>query len=143
MKVALFGHGDLAPSRYAVVEAALEKEVIKLFDEGVSEFWLGGYGDFDNLAEKLIYRLKNERAPHVKSVLVIPYPDREYFTEYVDETLYPPIEGTPRRYAILKRNEYMAANADLIIAHVEFTWGGAYKAVEHARKKGKKIILLD
>ena len=54
--------------------------------------------------------------------------------------VYPPIEKTPPRFAISKRNEWMMANADLIIAYVNHTYGGAYKSLGIAVQRKKKII---
>ena len=45
-----------------------------------------------------------------------------------------------RRYAILKRNEYMIDQSDLLIAYVNYGWGGAAKTLEYAVKRHKKYI---
>jgi len=57
-----------------------------------------------------------------------------------DMSIYPPIENVPLRFAILKRNEWMMKNADLIIAYVKRNYGGAYKSLQVAKRKKKKII---
>ena len=59
-----------------------------------------------------------------------------------DGALYPPLEGTPPKFAISKRNEWMMESADLIIAYVERGYGGAYQALQTARRRGKRIINL-
>ena len=59
-----------------------------------------------------------------------------------DFSVYPPIEKTPYRFAINKRNEWMIDNSDLIISYVKYNHGGAYNAIRHARKKKKRIINL-
>ena len=59
---------------------------------------------------------------------------------YYDDFLYPPIENTPLRFAILKRNEWMMKNADVIIAYISHNYGGAYKSVQIARREKKRII---
>ncbi len=59
---------------------------------------------------------------------------------FVWASIYPPIENTPPRFAILKRNEWMMTNADVIIAYVTHNYGGAYKSLEVAKRKKKKII---
>ncbi len=45
--------------------------------------------------------------------------------EYYDETTYPPPENTPLRYAISRRNKWLVAQADTIIAYIICSWGGA------------------
>jgi len=49
------------------------------------------------------------------------------------------IESVPRKFAILKRNEWMVDSAELVIAYVKYSWGGAAKTLEHARKRKKQI----
>ncbi len=114
MKIAFCGHGDIPPSESGVLREKLRKTVIELIENGAHEFLFGGYGDFDKLCAKTVYELKNEY-PHIKSVLVIPYLDREYNMSLYDLSEYPPI-NVPRRFAILKRNEYMVEQADTVVA---------------------------
>ena len=57
-----------------------------------------------------------------------------------DGSIYPPIEKTPPKFAILKRNEWMMASADLVIAFVNRNYGGAFQALQAANRKKKKII---
>ena len=59
-----------------------------------------------------------------------------------DSVLYPPLEMVPLRLAILRRNEWMASEADLILAYVRGTCGGASRALAYAQAKGKRIINL-
>ena len=59
-----------------------------------------------------------------------------------DSTIYPPLENTPPKFAILKRNEWMINAADLIIAFVTHSYGGTYKSFEYAKKKKKNLINL-
>ena len=59
---------------------------------------------------------------------------------FCDTSIYPPIEQVPPRFAISKRNEWMMANADLIIAYVNHEYGGAYQSLRVAKRRKKKII---
>jgi len=67
---AFFGHReipeDLEPRLRALVRQAIE-------DYGVTEFWNGGYGGFDRLAERVVASMKTEY-PQIKSRLVYAYP---------------------------------------------------------------------
>lgn len=102
--------------------------------------YLGGYGEFDRLAASVV-RQKQKVNPAIQSVLIIPYLNRKYDESEYDYTLFPPLESVPPRYAISKRNEWMAAQADVVIAYVTHSWGGAAKTLEYARVKGKNVIL--
>lgn len=55
---------------------------------------------------------------------------------------YPPLENTPLRYAISRRNEWMTAEADTVIAYVTHGWGGAAQTLQFAKRKHKRIINL-
>ena len=59
-----------------------------------------------------------------------------------DVSIYPPLENVPLRYAISRRNEWMVNEADLVIAYIKNTYGGAYKSFLYAKKKGKTVINL-
>jgi len=58
-----------------------------------------------------------------------------------DETIYPPLESIPRKFAILRRNEWMVQESDIVVAYVNHGWGGAAKTLQYARRKKKRIIL--
>ena len=116
---------------------AVEREI----QNGADLFYLGGYGHFDRMAAGVVRELK-KKYPHIKSVLVLAYLNREVDMEYYDETTYPPLENTPPRYAISKRNEWLVAQADTVIAYVAYSWGGAAKTLRYAQRKHKRIINL-
>ncbi len=140
MKIAFCGHGDIGSSERVPLEDKIRRVVIELIEGGADEFLFGGYGDFDNMCARVVHQLKDEY-PHITSVLVIPYPDREYSMLWYDCTEYPPI-NVPRRFAILKRNEYMVEKADVVVAWVKYDFGGAAKTYAYAERKKKKIINL-
>lgn len=137
MIVTFCGHRELhEPEK---VKAWLEEVVESLIHEGTDTFYLGGYGQFDALAAAVV-RDKKDRYPQIRSVLVLPYLDRNYDASAYDETLYPPLENVPRRYAISKRNEYMVDHADAVVAYVLYSFGGAGKTLKYAERKQKRII---
>ena len=92
--------------------------------------------------------------PHSKKysncelIFVTPYLNRSREHKFqtkiqaYDTTIYPPLEGVPYRFAIIKRNEWMIDQADLIIAYIQHHYGGAYRAYAYAQKKKKTIINL-
>lgn len=106
-------------------------------------FYCGGYGDFDNLCAKVCNIIKEER-PNSETIFVSPYISKTHQAianpHLYDLTLYPPLETVPLKFAISKRNEWMIDRADLVIAYIDHTFGGAYKSFCYARRK-KKIVI--
>ena len=121
----------------------LLREIIK---NPTCSFYLGGYGDFDSLCLRTLRELKKD-FPDIELLVITPYLDKNYSKlelakYYYDDVIFPPIENVPRKFAILKRNEWMVDSADLVIAFVKYSWGGAAKTLEYAKRKKKQIINL-
>ena len=141
-----FGHRFVADPE--VLEPQLKRVVRALINEGVDTFWLGGYGDFDKLAERVTKELKVE-FPHIQRVLALAYlptnkEDYQYKNAFYDLMFYPEgVEEAPKKFAITKRNRYMVENADVVVAWVNAETGGAALAIQHAQKLKKKVILLN
>lgn len=111
-----------------------------LADRGGAEtFYLGGYGDFDRLAAAAVRRQKAVY-PSIESVLVLPYLDKKFDAAAYDSTTYPPLENVPPRYAIVKRNQWMVSESDVVISGMTHSWGGAAKTLGFAKCKGKVIF---
>ena len=110
------------------------------------KFYLGGYGDFDSLCLRTLRELKTDY-PDIELLFITPYIDKNYskleFAKYhYDDVIFPPLESVPRKFAILKRNEWMVEEADLVIAYVKYSWGGAAKTLEYAKRKKIPIIYI-
>ena len=122
-------------------------EIEDFAKDNMVEFWLGGYGNFDGFAMRCCKQYKEVR-PSAKLLFVTPYLDpvylesRDVMHNGYDGIVMPPVESTPPKYAILKRNEYMVDQSDLLIAYVNHGWGGAAKTLEYAVKRHKKYINL-
>jgi len=71
---------------------------------------------------------------------VLAYLNSNSRIEEYDESIYPPLESVPKRFAILRRNEWAIMESDIIVSYVIRSWGGAAKALEYAKRKGKRII---
>ena len=85
--------------------------------------------------------------PEVELIFITPYLDKNYskleFAKYhYDDVIFPPLESVPRKFAILKRNERVVEEADLVISYVTYSRGGATKTLEYAKRKKKTIINL-
>lgn len=140
MTITFCGHGNIYYDNQ--IKEALYKETEKLIAARAKRFLLGGYGNFDILAAETVKQLK-QKYGYIESILVIPYLNRNYSVDLYDYTLYPPIENTPMRFAISKRNEWMVKNSDVLIAYIENSFGGAVKMLNIAKKNNKTIIQLN
>lgn len=140
MIVTFCGHSQIGnPEK---LQNVLESAVHSVLNQGATRFYLGGYGDFDQLAAKVLFRIKLEHA-EIDSVLVLPYLDKKVDLTLYTRTCYPPIEQVPRRFAIVHRNRWMVDASDVVIAYVHHDWGGAYQTLSYAKRRGKVIILLN
>ena len=113
---------------------------------GIASPKAGNYGDFDGLCLLTLKDLKNDFS-EIELIFITSYLDKNYskleFAKYhYDDIIFPPLESVPRKFAILKRNEWMVEEADLVIAYVMYSWGGAVKTLEYAKRKKKTIINL-
>ena len=112
-------------------------------------FYCGGYGDFDNLCARVCRSIANQ-IPNCEIIYITPYlctskrkkEEFWYNSNIYDSVIYPPLESVPPKFAITKRNEWMVNQADLIIAFVNQSYGGAYKSLNYAKRKKKRIINL-
>ncbi len=143
MVITFCGHSNclFSDEEKEILKQLLIKEIRK---NPTCKFYLGGYGDFDSLCLRTLRALKND-FPDIKLVFITPYLDKNYSKlqsakYYYDDIIFPPIESVPRKFAILKRNEWMVNSADLVIAYVKYSWGGAVKTLEYAKKRKRQII---
>lgn len=128
-----------------------EKSVLRniLVDEinknPTCKFYLGGYGDFDGFCLRTLKDLKAD-FPEIELIFITTYLDKnsklEFAKYHYDDIIFHPLESVPRKFTILKRNEWMVREAYLVIAYVMCSWGGAAKTLEYAMRKKKTIINL-
>ena len=137
MNVIFCGHGDI-PNTHNI-RVWLSTVIQSLIKQGATKFYIGGYGDFDNLAFNLLLKEKTFH-PNIELILVLAYLNTTKDISKYDSTVYPPLEKVPRKFAILKRNQWMVEISDIIVCYVIHDWGGAYKTLEYAKRKKKQII---
>lgn len=97
------------------------------------------YGAFDLLAASVL-RAQKKRYPQIELILVLAYLNTGRNTSGYDSTVYPPLETTPRRFAISHRNRWMVEASDVVVAYVLHDWGGAATTLRCAKQKKKQII---
>ncbi|MBO7297742.1 MAG: DUF1273 domain-containing protein [Clostridia bacterium] len=131
--------------------SADEKRLLKLIEEVAQgkrvEFYLGGYGGFDSFALKCAKKYQ-ENHSEANIIFITPYLDswlntrKSILEKTYDTILYPELENVPKKFTILKRNEWMVSQADYIFCYVRTHYGGAYKTLLYADKHKKPYINL-
>ena len=137
MNVTFCGHSKLYQTEN--ISKWLDIILPALIEGGATTFYLGGYGAFDSLAAAAVRRQKT-KYPNIEAVLVLAYLNREMDASRYDGTTYPPLETVPPRYAIVRRNEWMVRESDVVISGVTHGWGGAAKTLDYAKRRGKVIV---
>ncbi len=137
-----FGHRD-TPEK---IEPILRSALITFIEErGIELFYVGNHGNFDRMVKRVLRELRCAY-PHIRYAVVLAYLPAEKFSfsgEQDFETIYPEgLELVPRKYAILKRNEWMLKQADHVITYIKHPSGGAAKFHDLACRKGKHVLNL-
>ena len=140
--VSFFGHRKI--DEFGIIEENLSRimtDVIKKNESVV--FLIGRQGEFDEYAASVIKGVKKRYDTYDCSlVLVLPYTvaDIEYYSKYYDDIVISESADSahPKAAAELK-NRYMIDASDLVVFYVREK-GGAYKALQYAVSRGKKIV---
>ena len=140
MIITFCGHSNYIDNRKD--EEKLLDFLEKVAQDKEVDFYLGGYGNFDAFALSCAKKYK-ERHSNAKLVFVTPYIDewlnqrKDIINKTYDSIIYPELESVPKKFAVLKRNEWMVNQSDYIFAYVKTHYGGAYKSLLYAHKHKK------
>lgn len=63
-----------------------------------------------------------------------------YKPPYFDDSVYLLEKQVPPKFAISETNKILVKKSDFIVSGVWHNWGGAYSAVEFAKRQGKTVI---
>lgn len=140
MVCTFFGHREC----YGLEASVLQREIEKLILAGADTFYVGHQGHFDSMVFSCLKSL-GELYPHISYAVVLAYlPLQSNANDpYRECSIYPAgVEIGPPRFAIERRNVWMIEQADLCLCYLTHKWGGAYRFVEKARKKGVTVIDL-
>ena len=113
-------------------------------EEDVDVFYLGEQGDFEIIAAEVLNELK-PTYPFIQRIEVICFAEQLQRNgkiksdgfEYLDE-----LDRCKRKARIIKRNQWVVDNSDILIFYVNSPYGGAYQSYLYAKKKNKQIINL-
>ena len=132
----------------------LEKEEVKeqlkslaqrlIKEEDVDIFYLGEQGDFEIIAAEVLNELK-PTYPFIQRIEVICFAEQLQRNgkiksdgfEYLDE-----LDRCKRKARIIKRNQWVIDNSDILVFYVNTPYGGAYQSYCYAKKKNKDMINL-
>ena len=140
-RIAFIGHREIY-GHYLLEDQIEQIARDKLYEKEYVEFYVGRNGDFDISVAAAIKRAQNAVGHHNSCLILLqPYPmkDDEYYEKFYDEVQYPVDSKTHPKAAIMKRNQWMIDNADLLVAYVEEDRsGGAMTTLKYAKSKGVK-----
>ena len=135
------GHREAGTEILPTLEKAIEKHISEY---GVTEFIVGHYGGFDCLAARAVISAKKCH-PEVRLLMLIPYHPAERPIETppgFDGTFYPPgMESVPRRYAIVRANQYVIDHVDYLVAYAWHPASNASNIVEYAKKRERNGLI--
>ncbi len=129
----MFGHSTASYDALPKIEAVAERHYL---DYGVRSFMVGSRGAFDQMAATAIKRLKG-KYPDISLQLLLAYHPGERAVDLwdgFDSSYYPPLEGVPRKFTIVRANQYMIDNCDTIICYVNGI-GNCRNFLEYAQRR--------
>ena len=143
--VCLFGHRRINDLRQ------VEEKLLPIIQELIRtkayvSFLIGRNGEFDEYAASVIKRVQKATGKENSDItLVLPYTvaDLNYYEAYYDSVLLPEsVCGVHPKASIGLKNRWMVEQSDLVIVYVEHDRGGAYAAMQYAKRQGKETINL-
>ena len=132
------GHRD-APIE---IETQLQQVIVDLIiNKKVDTFYIGTHGNFDVIVKKTLNKLCNTY-PHIRFFIVLAYlPQTRNDTVDYSNSIFPDgLEAVPKKFAIIKRNEWMINKSDYVVTFVEHSTSSASKFTEFAKRKNKTVI---
>lgn len=132
----MFGHASCTEAILPSLEQAIED----CYSIGIRSFYVGNRGRFDSLAAAAVKRAKQKHLD-IRLFLVLAYHPAERavnLTDGFDNSFYPPLEGVPRKFVIVRANRYMIDTADTIICYVKHI-GNSRNMLEYAQQRKKYV----
>ena len=140
-----FGHREI----FGNITEKIVTAVKKAAEQGCELFYTGAMGEFDEIFSYAVRFLK-KTYPEIKLVCVKPYLTKEinesgdYLYSLYDDIIIPTeLADIHYKTVITKRNQWIIDKCDVVIGYTIRDYGGAYKAIDYAKKKGKEIIIIE
>lgn len=133
-----FGHRNTSSE----IKPMLKSAVIDLIENhAVTMFYVGCEGSFDYMTYNILKELKITY-PHIDYARVLSYMPKNNDEDYSDTILPETVAVSHPRFAICRRNEWLIEKCDYVIAYVLTSYGGAYRFLGLAKRKGRIIYNL-
>lgn len=147
------GWGEASGAIEVAIRRSTSEEIVRLVkEEGATTFMSGMAPGFDLWAADEVLRLRAEGKINgdIRLLLAVPYPhfERSFSAEYrplyqsimaeADEIIY--VSQGYHRGCYTRRNDFLAQNADLVLAYYEGSEGGTRYTCRKAEKGGKRVI---
>ena len=139
-----FGHRVMLTD----VEKPLRETLERLAAQGITAFYTGGMGEFDELFARTVRSIKRSDR-RLRLVLVLPYLTRRvaterawYETQYGEILIPAELDGVHPKAAIALRNRWMVDRSGIVIAALRRDYGGAAEAVRYAESTSKEVLRL-
>ena len=138
----LIGHRDTPKEVFPVLQQTVRRHITEY---GVTEFLVGHYGRFDQMAKGAVLSAK-EDFPQIKLTLLTPYYSPQNPGEMLpgfDSILYPPgMERVPKRLAIVRANRYAVDCSRYLIAYISHPASNARNVLEYARQRERRGLIF-
>ena len=142
MRCFFIGHRDAGEMLMSQLETEVKRHILEY---GVTEFVVGQYGAFDRMAARAVINAKKD-SPNIRLSILLPYHPSERDVKApkgYDDTFYPPdMEAVPKRFAIVRANQYVIKHSEYLIAYAWKTGSNAREFVEFARRQ-KNIVVTE
>lgn len=139
-----FGHRNVFENINVELDNAIETAI----QQECELFYTGAMGEFDSLFSSAVRKAKKAH-PRIKLICVKPYmtndvnKDKDYYAVLYDAVIIPDeLAGIHYKAAIKARNRWIVDHSDIVIGYTTHNHGGAYEALQYARRNDKQIITL-
>ena len=135
------GHREASSELLPLLNEAIEAHITRY---GVTNFIIGHYGGFDQLAAKAVIAAKKCH-PEITLSLLLPYHPAERSIKLpagFDDMIYPDgLENVPQRYAIVRANQSVIKHVNYLIAYVWHPASNARNLLEYAEKRKQNGLI--
>ena len=135
-----FGHRDGFYDNFWEKLSAIFTRLIQ--EEGVTQFYTGARGNFDGICTDILQDLR-KKFPQIKITLVYSYIPKEEnlgIGDRYDDSVYLLEKRVLPKFAIWETNKALIDKCDFVVLAVWKGSGGAYRAAQYAKGKGKTTL---
>lgn len=145
------GHRYIEAKDDPTLKDTLKKQVLRLIEHGVTQFYCGGALGFDTLAAVCILEIK-QQYKHIRLVLALPCRGQDkYYNKYQKKLYHHIIAQADRVFytaaeystgCMHERNRYMVDNCAYCICYLRKPSGGTRYTAHYAEQSGLEVIYL-